>query len=457
MSKKHARLSPSSADRWTDCTASPMAQDGIPNTNSDASRQGTTCHQMQEEVLLDASIDLQSYLGRQLAFWEHPESSSVGETWLDTFSQHDYEVLNFVSVEVTQAMVDAVAVAVAFIREQHTLLGGEMLVEQRVPVGQFTGEDDAAGSADVILMGADWIHVMDSKFGRKRVNASRLVPGTTDVKPNLQMACYALGAVHKHDVLEMVERVTMTIVQPFINHTDSFTCSLDELRETEAFLRERADETRENPQFKPSFSNCFFCRAKGPNCDAQSNAAMGAALDGFEDVVDGDTSAVKVRKPDPLTLGTQYELIDFVRRWADDVEAAVRIALDSGEPVVNALGQHYKLVAGKATPRQWRDPVEAEAALKKLRLKQSEIYSLKVISPTQAESLSKPAKVPKGATPPPPVIGPRQWENLKGLIVRGEGAPVVTLETDPKPALVKATGFEDVPTQDTSFADLFGE
>jgi hypothetical protein len=84
----HAKLSPSSAHRWTECTASINAQEGIPNKNSEASMQGTCCHQISAEHL-DQLEPLPSYLGRKMIFWEavDPETGEIitGECWEDEF------------------------------------------------------------------------------------------------------------------------------------------------------------------------------------------------------------------------------------------------------------------------------------------------------------------------------------------------------------------------------------
>lgn len=148
MGHYHARLSPSSAHRWSACTASINAQEGIPNKNNDASRNGTCCHQIQAECLEDPSIELASYLGREMWFAEgefRGEYWGAGE-WPHTDVQPD------AVVTVTQEMLDAVGSALAFIREMHTLHGGTLLVERSVPIGQFTGEEGATGSADVIIL-----------------------------------------------------------------------------------------------------------------------------------------------------------------------------------------------------------------------------------------------------------------------------------------------------------------
>ena len=449
MTKLHARLSPSSADRWTSCTASPAAQDGIPNENSDASRQGTTCHQMQEELLLNKDLEPQNYIGRTLVFWHDAENDVRGETWADQDGFCIPAAHVEAEVTVTEAMVDAVMSAVTFIREQHALLGGELLVEQRVPIGQFTGEDDAYGSADVILLGATWVAVFDSKFGRKRVDAAKVLQAervdfiTGEVHPeqrgpNLQMASYALGAVHEHDLFGAIEQATMVVVQPFIGHTDSYSCSIGELRDVERFMAAKAEETRSAPRYVPNFDNCFFCRAKG-RCDAQTHRALSTVFDGF-----GEADVGTVSPPNLLTLGSQYALVPFVEQWAKDVTDATRKALSDGEPVVRGDGAAYKLVAGKTGARTWVDEAAAAEVLTRARLKREDMYVFKLISPTMAEKLASAKKPKKGEAPQPAALPPSKWRELQDLITRSEGAPTIALATDPRPALCKAEGFEDV-------------
>ncbi len=101
-----------------------------------------------------------------------------------------------------------------------------------------------------------------------------------------------------------------------------------------------------------------------------------------------------------------------------------------------------KLVTGKLGNRAWGNETEAEATLKGFRLKREEMYSMKLISPTQAEKLIKKDN-------------PRRWTKLESLITRAEGKPVVTLESDPRPALVLTpeNDFDDV-TDESLAADL---
>lgn len=415
---------------------------------------GTVCHQILEECLLDKMglLDPSDFIGRTMVFWNHPESESSGCDW-----DADYAVMlntadgALTNVEadvvVTEDMAAAVATAVAFIKDQHTLLGGRLLVEQRVPVGQFTGEDDAFGSADVILLGDTWISIFDAKFGRKRVHAAKTIaPQRVDFitgavlpeqrGPNLQMACYALGAVHANDVFGEIATVTMTIVQPFLDFTDSYTCSIDELRATERFLAVKAGECETNPVFAPSFDNCLFCRAKG-NCGAQAAKALTSVFDMY------DEHTATLRKPGVPSLGSQYALIHFVEQWVKDVDHAVRAALLAGEPVVRDDGLSYKLVEGKNGARKWVDETQATVALAAAKLRHDQMFSYSLITPAQTEPLAKVKKPKKGETAVPALIAADDWHAMQALIKQDRGAPQVALETDPRPAVTRADGFTD--------------
>ena len=451
MTKKHARLSPSSADRWTSCTASPLAQDDIPNENSDASRMGTVCHRILEECLLDVFIDAFEFVGREAVFWHHPESEAHGNDWGDEYARLVETPDGGLLVEEARVVVDeemayAVDTAVRYVQERHALRGGKLLVEQRVPIGQFTDEDDAEGSADVILLGDTWIEVMDAKFGFKQVTASKIVkPSGIDCitgefvpetrLPNLQMSCYALGSIHRHDLFGEITDVTMTIVQPFINNIDEFSCDVSLLREVEAFLATKADETRFNPQFNPSLDACFFCRVRG-RCKAQTWKALSTALDRI-----GEDSVLDIAPIDSATLGSAYALSAFVRRWADDVDAAMQKALASGEVVRRDDGLAYKLIDGRRGRRKWSDALQAEGLMKSAPLAFNDMYDVSLISPAVAESLTKKKRDPQ-ARPPP--LGRAQWAALQALITQPAGSPQIALETDPRPAISRADGFEEV-------------
>lgn len=450
----HAKLSPSSAYRWTSCTASIDAQDGIENTDSDASRLGTCCHQIQAEIL--SGNPRENYLDAKMVFWSHAESESSGEDWSENYTDSLALQTHITGVvTVTQDMIDAVHGAVEFVRRVHEANSGRMYVEQSVPVGQFTGEAGATGSADVIILSGDHSHVWiaDSKFGRNKVYAYDLLePARRDIvtnelvperiRPNLQLASYALGALAKFDPMFDVKTVTMTIIQPFVEHISEYTCTVEELREVERFLRDKALETRIGPKFVATQDNCHFCRASG-KCAAQDAAILDAALIGFDDVTTATPKPVK-----DIELGTKFALVGMVQDWCKAVEARVMDALHSGQTVSRSDGLSYKLVRGKKGDRSWADETLAIDTMDNMGLARIQIFKQTLFGPAAIEKLSKAKKGTK------PVLTGEQWAELQALITQVDGKPAIALETDPRPALASATeGFDDVPPVDNS--DLF--
>lgn len=455
-SSYHAKLSPSSSDRWTSCTASVNAQEGIPNESSEASRDGTMCHQIAEEVLRDHT-DPQSYLGRKLVFWATKDSR--GEMWADAPDTHGPVIVE-AELTVLQEHIDAVVTATEFVQQLHTLHGGELEAEQQVPIGHFTGEKGASGRSDVILMTPKRIITVDFKFGRTKVYAYEVLePAGTDiitgkhvpevVRGNLQMSCYALGAIEKHGMFYDFEHVTMIIAQPFVQHVSEYTCTVEDLFKVRDFLAEKAEETRVNPQFVPSSSNCHFCRASG-NCAAQTEAVAALALDGFTDL----ENAAPARQPDYM-LGNLYALLPMVSDWCDAIAKRTRDALSAGLPVTRDDGLSYKLVAGKMGGRDWVSEEKAEEAMLSMRLGKDVMYERKLLSPAKLEKFAKAKKVKKGEQAEPPVIGPTKWERLKKLITQERGQPVIAIETDPRPAVSSTDGFDDVGSDTDLNSDLF--
>lgn len=458
MSKQHAALSPSSAHRWTSCTASVMAaaENNEPDEGSDAARLGTCGHQILEDLLTDRTLDPQVFLGREFHFWQHPESDSRGENWAED-TGIEVDVLHTITVD--QNLIDAVVTARDYVIEQAELLGAEILAERRVPIGHITGEDDAHGTSDVMLLAGDTLVVMDLKLGRRRVDAYDItqVAGEDVItgqmlpeirRPNLQLSLYALGVIEDLGVLHSFRHVRLVILQPFLSHVSEWSGTIEELDAVGEWLSEKALETRTAPRFQPSAENCLYCRASG-KCGPQSELVVATALQGFEDV-----ETAKARTVDDMRLGDLYALLPLVNIWTKAVDTRVRETLASGGLVVRSDGLAYRLVEGKMGARQWTDESEAEAALKRMRLGVDQMYTRKLISPTMAEKLAKLKKPKKGEDPVPPVLGKTQWTRLQTLITQERGAPVIALETDPRTPIVPATdGFEDVPPADNS--DLF--
>jgi hypothetical protein len=449
MGLYHARLSPSSSSRWTDCTASPAAQDGLPNSGSDASRKGTTCHQIGAECLENPARNPSDYAGRKYQFY-----ADGREAWQDDPAAPD-EMAAY-TVEVTDELVEITTAYVNFVRNLHATHGGEMFIETSVPIGHITGEEGASGSSDCAIHAGDTFFSIDLKAGRGRVKAYDVIEeaGTDDLgmptapvlRMNTQLAMYTLGGIEKHGLLGKVKHIKGIIVQPALNAVSEYSCTIEELLALGEWLKERAEATRSNPEFKPNDDNCFFCKAR-MHCGARNAEAMKHAVEGFDEVTPVGIISAPMREVPLLMLGTMYSKVSFIRKWCDDIEERVKAELEADRPVLRDDGVGYKLVAGRPGTRSWADEAEAEAELLRMLRNKSLIYKPRqIVSPADAEKMAAKKRVKKGEKPIEAPLGPTQWARLQELIIQPDGKPVVAIETDPRPKWEPPSdGFDEVP------------
>lgn len=447
----HARLSPSSAFRWSVCTAAPSEEDGKPNPDSEASRSGTADHLI-SSICLETGKDPVEFLGREVAFWTHAESNTRGECFVEDVAP-SHEVV--ATVEIDDEAVERCRTYINYVDQLVRLTGGMLLVEQSVPIDHITGEEGATGTSDAIVLAPDLrtIYVVDAKFGRGRVDACETIvapefdlfsgeqtsPGL--VEPNRQMAMYASGALRHVEGMfapGVFDRVEMTIVQPRLEHISTHNMPVADLHAfVQNVLAVGAQNTRTNPTYAPDADRCHFCRGK-ETCTAVRKLVLETALDGF-----GDLDAATPREVPDAEVGLVYEKLDLIEDWCAAQRERVRRMLERGQPVVGSK-EPYKLIEGRKTPRRWKNPHEAEVLLRdKFRLKADAVYTRKLISPTKAETLTKTA-----AGEDKPAIGKRQWSALQELIVQDTGRPQIVPASHPKPALPTVAG--DMPNLDTA-------
>lgn len=388
----HAELSPSSASRWVACPGSVALTRGLPDTSSAAADEGTDAHTLAARCLTEGT-DAAAYLGETL-----PLGSVV-----------DRDMAGYV-----QAFVNTV-------RHTATSLGGPAIqVEKRVGIEAWTGEPDAHGTADVVLVGSTELVVIDLKYGMGvQVFATN----------NLQLALYALPVLDRYSLIRDIETVRLVIHQPRLHHLDEWTIPAAKLLEIGEMLKAAAERTRQpDAPLVPGESQCKFCRAAG-TCPA-----IRAAVESeFETVAD-------VKAADDDTLSTAMAKAGLVETWVKAVRAEVEWRLLDGTPVAG-----WKLVQGKRGHRKWADEAEAEATLKRMRMKRDVMYEASIISPTTAEKLYKDG-----------VISAGRWPILQKLIIQPEGGPSVAPVTDPRPVYKQASveDFDDVASQAGDASDL---
>ena len=193
----HAKLSPSGAHRWMACPGSVVLEAHYPDSSSDYAREGSAAHELAAIVLEEKDDRAANYVGKRVEFFDGNDP---------------------VLWEVTQSMADHVDDYVKLVREYAQ--GGTLMVEQRLGIGHLTGEEDAKGTSDVVIVKGGELIVMDLKFG---------MGVKVDAADNPQLQLYALGALNEFDMLGDFHTVTMVIHQPRLNYVSEWSIPVQAL------------------------------------------------------------------------------------------------------------------------------------------------------------------------------------------------------------------------------------
>ena len=224
MPDKHAFLSPSSSERWFNCTRSAWLCEQFPDLGSVFAAEGTEAHRLCEFLLHEA-------LGI-------PDTDPrPGMTYY------------------TEEMEECCQGYVQFIREKLEKMKASgsspvVFVEQRVDLRAYIPE--SMGTSDCVIIGEDEIEIIDFKYGMHRVPAS-----------SLQLRIYALGACELFRNLYDFSSVRMTIYQPRLGAVDEASMKVEELyRWADQELRPRAEQAFAGQGEFCDGEWCRNCRAR---------------------------------------------------------------------------------------------------------------------------------------------------------------------------------------------------
>ena len=377
----HSRFPPSSASRWTRCTASigfVEANEAIlPKDSSVYADEGTECHAQVAAILQGT----QRLLGT-----DKPDADMV---------IHGRAYVEFVRDKVRP--------------------GDRLLVEQ--PIRLFYGSDKP-GTIDAAIVGPDRIYIADLKYG---------VGVSIYAKENEQLAIYAESLIRQLEVVEEYPDSFMVILAIFQprdrndpNPVRLWAISRAQLREFTKPIEEAKDRILAGKvEFKADpDKQCRFCRASGI-CKAYAAYGLLAITDA---PIDSALAApLELTNPSLLSREQRQKVLKVksgLVKWLEAVEDQEIHELTTG-----AAPLEFKLVEGKSN-RAWSDEAAAEQLLRNHLAADVVRPPGKLISPKGAEDALKGVE-----------LSTKFQNRFAALVTKPEGKPSLVPVTDKRPAL----------------------
>jgi hypothetical protein len=153
-------------------------------------------------------------------------------------------------------------------------------------------------------------------------------------------------------------------------------------------------------------------------------------LEAFGTLTDDEAERIDipahVEQTEPEILAEHFMRIELIEMWVKAVKAKVETDLLAGKAIPG-----LKLVAGRRGNRRWTDDDEVATALRTAGVGDDVIFTTSVNSPASLEKLVKAKKLPKST-----------WQQVESLVTAPDAKPTVALTSDPRSAVVIASGDE---------------
>lgn len=294
----HAKLSPSSAERWIACPPSVKLSERFPDTTTSYAEEGTTAH-------LVAEITIRKALG---LITEQEAVTRMEEAELSLYYSKDMPG----NLEPYIEYVVSNAAGADFIG-----------LEEKLDIGEWV--PGGYGTSDAVIIKGDLLEVVDLKYGQG-------VPVSATGNPQFRL--YGLGAVQEWFMLYPFSKVRCTVIQPRLDSISSEELKVPELLDwAERVLKPAALLAEKGEGEYRSGDHCRWCKAKAI-CRRRAEDNMALARYEFAE------PALLTNEDIADVLSAAGEL----KAWASDVEAyALDQALNHG-----ASFHGYKLVEGRS-------------------------------------------------------------------------------------------------------------
>lgn len=276
MSEGHAKLSPSSSDRWLACPASIIRAPEIEDEGSEYAREGSAAHALAELCLKQGISAHAPTMPKEWAEYDNFDLRTHVQTYLD-----------YVRREMPE--------------------GSTLFVEQRL---QIFGQYEVWGTADAVIVTADGvIKIIDLKFGKGLL---------VEAEDNTQLLLYGVGGLSFDWLSEVpVHTVEAHIVQPRRNNYPSQSYPVGDLAKwvqenTHKVARAFNGTDEANPG-----THCKWCPIKGT---CRERADMNLKMASF-DFAAADAVCPKHDEMTEEELVKVFGAIPMIRGYLDDVEA----------------------------------------------------------------------------------------------------------------------------------------
>lgn len=374
MSKVHAKLSPSSAERWFNCEGvinliDRLIAEGKIDGKSKPNKytvEGVVAHQLAEDFM-NGKVDLLTLTSR------------VGEIVM----QEGFEV------EITDAMIegvieyaDHIASVKRKMKHKHAGIHGEAEVQVVAIEGVVFGTSDY-----ILYQKGDELHVFDFKFGK----------GVVPAEENKQGLTYAVGAQNFLGGVPF-SKVFIHIVQPRRmdggETVDTWELSQGRLDTFRLELTQAVERTRNPKAPLTAGAWCKFCPAEG-HCPEKAGSLEKAVHTAFTKIPAQPSKEVALAMTFPPVALLTGEQLGRILDHEDGLDSFMQACRERAQNDLLKDADSvpgYKLVEGK-TNRSWSAEGEVEAAF--AMLGETRYAPRKLKSPAQMEKITGKEEVAK--------------------------------------------------------------
>lgn len=371
-------LNPSSADRWTTCTASPKFifdnWDKLPPHDTFFNQEGTSAHEVAAACLE----------GREPDPAKCPVPIDADMCW------HAWNYTEYV---------------LGLLKP-----GGRLLVEQKLPLFYMPGRN---AIIDVAVLNPDEVHIVDYKYGEG-------IP--VDPEENLQETIYARSVTWANAPKSTSVPVSLHIYQPRGRdnngqpekvwqtqwlHISNRGGEIADIAQT--IVANAEGSTRHTVEFAPSEKACQWCPAKR-FCTARQHE-LTKDIEVLASIEPGPKHLPPANSVSLRQLQAILEHGNEIKKWIGDAEDYALQFMKGGGKIPG-----HKLVLSRGGNRYWANPkAAATLMLTGTVLREKEVYEQKVIGPAAAEKL----------------LGKHKFSaDLMNLIARPPGVPIIAPEGD---------------------------